>query len=176
LKKSILKEIFGYIFRVCIFLLLTRPYCIPVILFIVQPLLAISDIVINNDDGIILVIMIAAISLFVYLYAAIKVCGLFKKLDNLNFFLSLPIVVLLDIIFEIWTETAVQIFPLKFSYHKSSFVYIILICYIIYKIFNILGRKFPMPFGKIGYYTSIEFWRSIAVKIWQNITKKYRTY
>jgi len=174
LKKSILKEIFEYIFRVCTFLLLTRHHCCIAAMAIVSPAMAILNIFTHELEDELFIMMVAV---FIYFYIVIKICGLFKKLDNLNFFLSLPIVILLDIIFEIWIFfTNIQIFPLKFSFHKPYFVYYIIIYYIIYKIFNILAKKFPMPFGRIGYYTSIEFWRSIAVKICKTIAKNYRTY
>ena len=44
--------------------------------------------------------------------------------------------------------------------------------YLFYFYFQFLTKKHPIPFEKIGYYSSIEFYRGIFEKILSEIKKK----
>lgn len=153
-----LKEIFKYLIRVLFFLLLNRRYMLPAIMKIID---LISLPFPNNDDW----ILVAMFVFPAYIYLTIKLCGLFKKLDNLNFFVSLVVVCFVDILFNISDSLIVQIFPLKFSFYKSAYLCLVLPCFVLYKIFYFLSKKFPNPFQKIEYYTSIEFYKRVLSKI-----------
>ena len=136
-----LKEIIEYILRIGLFLLLNRKFAISITI----PILQFLSKNLNTDNAIILSILIWII----YLYISLKICGLFKKLDNLNFLNSLIFVIILNLIFNYSINTTVQIIPFKISYTSGSFLYIIIIYFIYYRILNWLGKKYPNTFGKI---------------------------
>ncbi len=152
-----LKEIIEYILRIGLFLLLNRKFAISITI----PILQFLSKNLNTDNAIILSILIWII----YLYISLKICGLFKKLDNLNFLNSLIFVIILNLIFNYSINTTVQIIPFKISYTSGSFLYIIIIYFIYYRILNWLGKKYPNTFGKIGYYFSIECYKNLFKKL-----------
>ena len=152
-----LKEIIEYILRIGLFLLLNRKFAISITI----PILQFLSKNLNTDNAIILSILIWII----YLYISLKICGLFKKLDNLNFLNSLIFVIILNLIFNYSINTTVQIIPFKISYTQGSFLYIIIIYFIYYRILNWLGKKYPNTFGKIGYYFSIECYKNLFKKL-----------
>ena len=159
-----LKEIIGYILRIGLFLLLNRKFAISITI----PILQFLSKNLNTDNAIILSILIWII----YLYISLKICGLFKKLDNLNFLNSLIFVIILNLIFNYSINTTVQIIPFKISYTSGSFLYIIIIYFIYYRILNWLGKKYPNTFGKVGYYFSIECYRNLFKKLLSGINKR----
>ena len=152
-----LKEIIEYILRIGLFLLLNRKFAISITI----PILQFLSKNLNTDNAIILSILIWII----YLYISLKICGLFKKLDNLNFLNSLIFVIILNLIFNYSINTTVQIIPFKISYTSGGFLYIIIIYFIYYRILNWLGKKYPNTFGKIGYYFSIECYKNLFKKL-----------
>ena len=152
-----LKEIIEYILRIGLFLLLNRKFAISITI----PILQFLSKNLNTDNAIILSILIWII----YLYISLKICGLFKKLDNLNFLNSLIFVIILNLIFNYSINTTVQIIPFKISYTSGSFLYIIIIYFIYYRILNWLGKKYPNSFGKVGYYFSIECYKNLFKKL-----------
>lgn len=156
--KRKLKEIFEYLVSLLIFLLLNRSYMIPLIMKVVN---LISLPFPNNDDWILVTLFVFP----VYIYLTAKLCGLFKKLDNLNFFVSLIIVCFVDIMLNASNSLIIQIFPLKFSFYRSAYLCLVLPCFVLYKFFQYLTKKFPTPFQKIGYYSSIEFWKGLYKKL-----------
>ncbi len=84
--------------------------------------------------------------IFATLYILAKIFGIFKKLDKLNIFTSLIIV----------SEISCLLIP----------------AFLLYKFFGFLTVKFPVPFKKIGYYTSIEFPKDLYSKIKKNYIQK----
>ena len=152
-----LKEIIEYILRIGLFLLLNRKFAISITI----PILQFLSKNLNTDNAIILSILIWII----YLYISLKICGLFKKLDNLNFLNSLIFVIILNLIFNYSINTTVQIIPFKISYTSGSFLYIIIIYFIYYRILNWLGKKYPNTFGIVGYYFSIECYKNLFKKL-----------
>ena len=159
-----LKEIIEYILRIGLFLLLNRKFAISITI----PILQFLSKNLNTDNAIILSILIWII----YLYISLKICGLFKKLDNLNFLNSLIFVIILNLIFNYSINTTVQIIPFKISYTSGSFLYIIIIYFIYYRILNWLGKKYPNTFGKVGYYFSIECYKDLFKKLLSGINKR----
>ena len=159
-----LKEIIEYILRIGLFLLLNRKFAISITI----PILQFLSKNLNTDNAIILSILIWII----YLYISLKICGLFKKLDNLNFLNSLIFVIILNLIFNYSINTTVQITPFKISYTSGSFLYIIIIYFIYYRILNWLGKKYPNTFGKVGYYFSIECYKNLFKKLLSGINKR----
>ena len=159
-----LKEIIEYILRIGLFLLLNRKFAISITI----PILQFLSKNLNTDNAIILSILIWII----YLYISLKICGLFKKLDNLNFLNSLIFVIILNLIFNYSINTTVQIIPFKISYTSGSFLYIIIIYFIYYRILNWLGKKYPNTFGKVGYYFSIECYKNLFKKLLSGINKR----
>ena len=85
---------------------------------------------------------------FVTLYILAKIFGIFKKLDKLNIFTSLIIV------------------------SEISCLLTLIPAFLLYKFFGFLTIKFPVPFKKIGYYTSIEFPKDLYLKIKRNCIKR----
>ncbi len=159
--KRKLKEIFKYLIRIFIFILLSRyDYIFD---FYTTPLLHILAFILGSGGEFLAIVIV----MYLNVYVIAKFCGLFKKLDNLNFFISLAVVCFIDVLFNISDWLIVQIFPLKFSFYKSAYLCLVLACFILYKILYFLSKKFPNPFQKIGYYTSIEFYKNILNKFKQ---------
>ena len=101
-------------------------------------------------------------------YIMAKICGLFKKLDKVNFFVSLGIIIgitFLSYYFAEFKPTSTDdIYNLvSESFYPPAFV--LIPCFILYKILYFLGKKYPIPFNRIGYYCSIEFFRDLIGKI-----------
>ncbi len=90
---------------------------------------------------------------FVTLYILAKIFGIFKKLDKLN-------ILILDKSFHELT--------LEYNY----IMYSLIPAFLLYKFFGFLTIKFPVPFKKIGYYTSIEFPKDLYLKIKRNCIKR----
>ena len=99
-------------------------------------------------------------------YCILKTFGFFKKTDNLNFFLALPIIILIGLISEpyfcFWLFKGIDFNV--FGIYTAS----IILAFILHRFFNFLTKKFPNPFEKIKYYSSIEFWKSLLKKGMEN--------
>jgi len=111
---------------------------------------------------------------FITLYFLAKIFGIFKKLDKLNIFISLVIVscisnllILVGRINFLVDEMTYRD-GLKYAYT----MYLLIPAFLLYKFFGFLTIKFPVPFKKIGYYTSIEFPKDLYSKIKKNYIKK----
>ena len=155
------KGIIEYILRVGLFLLLNRKCTISLFF----PILQYFSKSISFENAIIL----SVFAWIVYLYVSLKICGLFKKLNNLNFLNGLFLVIILNLIFNYSINTTIQIVPFKISYTSGTFLYLIIFLFIYYRILNRLAQKFPNTFGKIGYYFSIEFYKNIFNKLMSKI-------
>ena len=159
------KEIFLYLLKVAIYLLLNRGFVWSfAIEYIHSPTTDFyKQFDKTGDDWVILEFVLSMVQL--YLFA--KLCGLFKKINHLNIFFAILIIVFVDILLNISMETRVQLYPtIKINYSKvSGFVFFTTFNFIVFKFFNFLAKKFPMPFERIGYYTSIEFVKDLANKL-----------
>ena len=108
---------------------------------------------------------------FVTLYLLAKIFGIFKKLDKLNIFISLVIVSSISYLlilagrmnFLVDEQTYQD--GLEYAYT----MYLLIPAFLLYKFFGFLTIKFPVPFKKIGYYTSIEFPKDLYIKIRKRI-------
>lgn len=100
-----------------------------------------------------------------YMFA--KICGLFKKLDSLKkwqgflilFLISFLCYVIADIFYKY------RLPYLKIMGDIGAANLFLIPSYLFYLFLNYLTKKFPKPFEKIGYYTSIEFYKDILIKI-----------
>ena len=164
------KAILDYCFRILIFLLLNRTL---ILQYISAPFLWIVYFLtqdIDGDDGFIIAI---AIFMFIPFYVLPKICGLFKKLDNLNIFLAIIVILLVDIAYSYSQELTIQLIPLKFSLSKPDFTFWLIWFFFIYKFLNFLTRIFPVPFKKIGYIFSIELIKDIYKDVKKDIKENY---
>ena len=112
---------------------------------------------------------------FVTLYLLAKIFGIFKKLDKLNIFTSLIIVSEISCLLTFVGRMDILI--LDKSFHELTLeynyiMYSLIPAFLLYKFFGFLTIKFPVPFKKIGYYTSIEFPKDLYSKIKKNYIKK----
>ncbi len=161
------KEIINYFLRIIIFIILNNFYVCLVIWYLTYHF-TINKIcpdlnVLKYPD--IYNTTIFLIIEYLYVYLTSKICGIFKKLDKLNFIWSLLIVMLINILFYFNEEpgTDIKVFCIIGYFWKP------LICFFIYKFFAFLTKKFPFPFKKIGYYTSIDFVKDLYIKIRKRI-------
>ena len=99
-------------------------------------------------------------------YFFAKIFGIFKKLDGLNGWLSFLIILLIS---NIYLNTYNYIdnnglfgHNIKISY--STIDWSLIPAFLLYKYFQYLTKKHPVPFEKIGYYFSIEFYENIFDK------------
>ena len=163
------KEIIYYFLRVTIFIILNKFYFLCLVIwcltchFILNKIY--PDLNVLKDSNIFINTTTFLIIEYLYVYLTSKICGIFKKLDKLNFIWSLLIVIIINILFYFNEDsnTDIKVFCNIGYFWKP------LICFFIYKFFNLLTKKFPFPFGKIRYYTSIEFIRDLCLKIRKSI-------
>lgn len=154
------KQIFLYLLRVFIFLILNRTSAYNISFCVASSMFSI----IFKNNSFLSLGLCAIFSFVLYMYLTQKLCGLFKKLDKLNFFISLAIIFLIEIARCYSMAVAVQFKPVKLTFEEPIFLFVLPFLYLIYKFFNFLSKKFPIPFQKIGYYTSIEFWKKFVLK------------
>ena len=164
------KAILDYCFRVLFFLLLMRNTILGCIGFL---FIVIVEFLFPNinmlDDGLISGIIL----MFIPFYVLPKICGLFKKLDNLNIFLAIIVILLVDIAYSYSQGLVIQLIPSKFSFVKPNIEFIIIWFFFIYKFLNFLTRIFPIPFKKIGYIFSIELIKDIYKDVKKDIQENY---
>lgn len=125
----------------------------------------------NIDLELLFGIIVGLFSLFMacisvtYIFA--KICGLFKKLDSLKKWQGFLILFLISFL----------CYEIADSFDKHRLVHSDIIggigfagftlipSYLFYLYLNHLTKKYPKPFEKIGYYTSIQFWKDIFKKL-----------
>ncbi len=116
------------------------------------------------------------IAWLIYVYLTAKICGIFKKLDNLKIYISIPIIMFINIGFYYFVigrtfgKYYIHLSPTEVI--GTDFFWILPVYFLIYKFFGFLAKKFPFPFRKIGYYTSIEFPKDMYLKIKTYCSKK----
>lgn len=165
-----LRAIFNYCFRVLIFLFLTRTTIINFITKVFDNIIFLLTKNLGGDDGFVTSIFIF---MFIPFYILPKVCGLFKKLDNLNIILAVIIILIVDVIFSYSQALIVQINPFKISCGHIYHVFILIWFFLLYKFFNFLTRIFPTPFKQIGYIFSIELLKDIYKDVKKDINENY---
>ena len=110
--------------------------------------------------------------LITYFFA--KICGLFKKLDNLKKGKRILIIILTITIGAI-THAILDKFNISSYENRFSFMlanYELIPAYLMHLFFNRLGKKHPHTFGRSGYYCSVEFYKEIFKKIITKIKNK----
>ncbi len=168
------KEIFLYLLRVAAFLLLNRGFVWSFAIdYIHSPITDFyKQFDKTGDDWVILEFVLSMVQL--YLFA--KLCGLFKKINHLNIFFAILIIVFVDILLNISINTRVQLYPrIKTVYYGiniNDIWFLTTFNFIVFKFFNFLAKKFPTPFERIGYYTSIEFMKDVIGKLKYKIGNK----
>jgi len=103
---------------------------------------------------------------FSYFYA--KICGLYKNLQNYNFWLKSLIFLVISILAYLISRYDFKDFQLLKSDLKIDWwIYLVSIfsAFLLNIFFNFLTKKFPKPFEKIGYICSIQFFKDIFKKI-----------
>ena len=101
----------------------------------------------------------------IYCYFCAKICGLFKKLDNLNFLTALLVIVFVDIMQNYSWNFAIELFPFKLEYRNfNGYIIILSFLFFVYKFFNYLSKKYTF-FQKIGYYFSAEFYKDLYLRL-----------
>ena len=165
--KTYSRAILNYCLRVLIFLGLCREMIITKSVYILSPIFdAIFKFSIEETFDIF--IQIAVYSIFAFIlsyYFLAKITGIFKKLDKLNFFLSLAIIFIISIILNYSEMVQIQLNPFKIGFEQKTIIHILPFVFLLYKLLESLTKTFPVPFKKIGYVCSIEFFRDLAKKI-----------
>ena len=111
--------------------------------------------------------LVCIFSELIITYLLAKICGLFKEIDKLKNWQSFLIVAILAIFFFEFSNILnsykhIVSFNVRVAY---GYVGVFLIpSYILYKYFKYLTKKYPIPFEKIGYYCSIEFYKGLFKK------------
>jgi len=173
LNKQIIKThsraILNYCLRVLIFLGLCNFEFVPLTIinicdFIFSPIV---DIITKTYqiDMFAFMILDFILKKFAILYFLAKIAGIFKKLDKLNFFLSLGIIFIVGVILNYSEMVQIQLNPFKIGFEQKTIIHILPFVFLLYKLLESLTKIFPVPFKKIGYVCSIEFFRDLAKKI-----------
>ena len=112
-----------------------------------------------------------------YLYA--KIFGLFSYIDSLGikFYKKMLLVFLISFLlflsmflphFFIDDKTGILDLQYYFSYHAFSLIQ----SFFIYKLLQHLTQKHPVPFKALAYYFSVEFYKSVAKKLFNKLKSK----
>ena len=178
-----LKGIMEYILRVILFLLFIAQLQDKILnLYLSLNSLAMDCLhkilpIANTDEEINIFfgsIILLSFFIFCYIFSSYffaKIFGIFKKLDGLNGWLSFLIILLIS---NIYLNTYNYIdnnglfgHNIKISY--STIDWSLIPAFLLYKYFQYLTKKHPVPFEKIGYYFSIEFYKNIFDKLMSRI-------
>ena len=129
------KAVLNYCLRVLIFLFLMRNSIIGIIGFIFIIIVDFLFPSINMlDDSLISGILI----LFIPFYILPKLCGLFKKLDNLNIFLASIVILMVDIVISCSQALTIQLSPLKISFIKINITFLLIYFFFIYRFLKLI--------------------------------------
>ena len=128
-----------------------------------------------DNDALTQFFLLASFVFLIYYYLIIKLCGLFKKINHLNFFSALIIVILTDILYCYSKTITIQLFPFKVVFSNQLEIFLVVLpCFIIFKFFNGLAETIPTPFKQIGYFFSIEFYKDLYKKLKNKNSKTRR--
>jgi len=126
--------------------------------------------IINNNFDIFLLIPI--FSPFAC-YILAKLFGIFKFINNLktNMLLKLFLLTILATFsFFILLIRFVYVYDYEaFGVLVAASIFCVIPEFFLYKYFQYLTKKHPKPFEKIGYYSSIQFWKDMINKIKSSI-------
>ncbi len=108
-------------------------------------------------------------------YLLAKMFGMFNYIDNLkvNLFKKLFLLMLISILSFLILFIRYRITEdIDFALKIASLIFALIPAFLFYKYFKYLTKKYPMPFEKIGYYCSIEFYKGLFEKILSEIKEK----
>jgi hypothetical protein len=177
--KLLSKNIAEYLLRVFCFILIIKYWFIEVStiglllstpIYILESLLETYRLKIQNikydDFGNITIFDICLIAFFT-LYFLAKIFGIFKKLDKLNLFASFIIISVISYLLILVGRINFLVDEITYrnGLEYAYTMYLLIPAFLLYKFFGFLTQKFPFPFEKIGYYTSIEFPKDLYSKI-----------
>ena len=188
-KKVMIKKIGKYFIRIILFLILVGgvfKYFEEIPLSLLDIHLAmpteVEDFFLLQIGENILIFIAIVFGLFICILSEIittyffaKICGLFKELDELKKWQSFLIIIILAIFcfeFSNFLDNYKNIiaFDIRVSYGYAGIF--LIPSYLCYLYFKHLTKKHPVPFEKIGYYFSIEFYKNIFNKLMSGIKKK----
>ena len=180
------KAIIEYILRVLFFLSLigqiqNKIFSFYLVLnsFILNFLYKILPITEVNEKINIFLGLIAILTFFIFCYGFstyffAKIFGIFKKLDKLKNWQSFLIIlfisnICLNIYYYLDNN---NLFNMDIKIGYSSVGWSLIPAFLLYKYFQFLTKKYPIPFEKIGYYCSIEFYKGLFKRITSKDAKK----
>lgn len=104
-------------------------------------------------------------------YFTAKIFGIFRYIDALNKRMIIKIGILFLISLASFAIMFLRI-KLEGDTNPAAFyafyIFGLVPAFFLYKYFNYLTMKYPVPFEKIGYYSSVEFYKDL----WRKIRKK----
>ena len=178
------RELKSFLIRASLFLLFGRYFFIASVFLLCCLMWCLIFFYFDDDFGVAIIMSFGVvISILPAFYLIAKLLGLFESLERLkiNTFFKVLVVLFLDFLFTLvmavldYSELTVQsrgsllsylkdyYFSNSFSdifsfFNKTSFLFGLLLSYLFYRFFAFLTKRFPVPFEKIGYYSSREFW------------------
>ena len=176
------KIIIEGIIRSGIFLIIIKKFSFFVLKYITGPIIGLVAYIvslvpdtaqyIHVDESIIniisipaLILMFAACFIF-HTYVIAKFCGLFKYFSQFKFWISFIMLLIISYVLYYFYILNLHTFKLNYAEVKNTEnVYAIIPSYLVFLFFNFLAKKFPTPFGKIGYFFSIEFYIDLYKKV-----------
>ena len=108
-------------------------------------------------------------------YLLAKMFGMFNYIDNLkvNLFKKLSLLILISILSFLILFIRYRISEdVDFALKIASLIFTLIPVFLLYKYFQFLTKKYPIPFEKIGYYCSIEFYKGLFKRITSKDAKK----
>ena len=105
-------------------------------------------------------------------YVIAKICGIHKYFSQFKFWKSFLLLLLISYFAYYFIILNLHTFKLNYSAQgDADIAYSIIPSYLVYLFFNFLTKKFPMPFEKIGYFFSLEFYKNLGLKLWKKLRK-----
>ena len=132
---------------------------------------------ISELDDLIIISLIPYLVTPVIIYGYAKMFGIFKDIDSLklSFRLKLFIVTLVSSFIFVSMYFPRTFFDNGFvdmSRFYSYSAFSLIIAFLFYKLFQYLTIKLPNPFEQMAYYFSIEFYKSVAKKLFNKLKSK----
>ena len=103
-------------------------------------------------------------------YVIAKFCGLFKYYSQFKFWKSFLMLLILSFVLNYFYMLNLHTFKLNYNIKDTQDVYSIIPAYLVYLFFDFLTKKFPKPFEQIGYFFSIEFYKNLFKKYFNNLS------
>ena len=133
-----------------------------------------DTIVISEDTLISFLFLYMLLGLIFNAYLIVKLCGIHKYFSKFNFWKSFIMLIIITII--AFYFCCFDFSTLKLDFEDEDLTAMCAACgiipsYLVYLFFNFLTKKFPMPFEKIGYFFSLEFYKNLGLKLWKKLRK-----